>query len=162
MMTDFRRKDNYSDRVIKRIQTIKNNHEDILFIPNKDCIKAYYKGLVLFERITDRCENLAKRCKEQSWDKKQDAILREIGNGMPQDRERRTQQVIALHNMSFEKNKYSVCGFETTISKRDVKIPKKPEIDLVILRPSDNPKERSILLVEYKCKGVPCLKGNRI
>ncbi len=29
MMTDFRRKDNYSDRVIKRIQTIKNNHEDI-------------------------------------------------------------------------------------------------------------------------------------
>ena len=163
-MADFSRKDNYSDRVIKRIRDIKKNHGDILFVPNKDCIKAYYKGLVLFEKITDNCENLAKKCEDQSWDKNHDAILREIGSGMPRDKERRTQQIIALRNMSFERNKYSVCGFETTISTKDVKIPGKagaPEIDMVILRPSDNPKERSIILVEYKCKGSSMLEGKQ-
>lgn len=163
-MADFRRKDNYSDRLIKRIRSIKNDHEDILFVPNKDCIKAYYKGLVLFEKITDKCENLVKWCPVRGWDENQNEVLREIGKGMPADKERRTQQIIALQNMSFEKNKYSVCGFETAISTLDVTIPGKkgaPEIDLVILRPSENPKERSILFVEYKCKGSSMLKGSQ-
>ena len=150
---EFRRKDDYKDEVIAWIKCLKERHEDILFIPNTDCIKGYYKGLVLYEKITDRCRNLVRRCS----DKPLDEAIKVVGEGMPKDRERRTQQIIALNNMTFDKDRYSVCGFETTVSQKDVRIPKKPEIDLVII----NPSIKSMLLVEYKCKGESMLYGEQ-
>ena len=159
-MADFKRKDNYNDKTIKRIKDIRKKHKDILFMPNKDCVKGYYNGLVVFEKITDRCENLVKRSPYADWDKHQKEIRREIRNGMPRDKERKTQQMIAQNNMSFAENDYSVCGFETVISKKDLHIEGKkggPEIDLVAIRPD----KKSILLIEYKCKGSSMLKGNQ-
>ena len=137
----FKRKDNYSEKVLQRVRTIaafngdKGVGEGILFIPNKDCIKGYYKGLELFEKITDRCEKLNKRSPETVWDDHQDIILKVIGDGLHQDRERITQQIIALNNMTFSDDHYSVCGFETAISTLDVNVPGKkgaPEIDLAV------------------------------
>ena len=121
-MADFRRKDDYNDKTIKRIKDISEKHNDILFVPNKDCVKGYYNGLVVFEKITDRCENLVKRSPYADWDKHQDEILHEIEKGMPRDRERKTQQIIAQNNMTFAENDYSVCGFETAISTNDLHI----------------------------------------
>lgn len=150
---EFRRKDDYKDEVIAWIKCLKERHEDILFIPNTDCIKSYYKGLVLYEKITDRCRNLVRRCS----DKPLDEAIKVVGEGMPRDKERRTQQIIALNNMTFDKDRYSVCGFETTVSQKDVEISKKPEMDLVVI----NPSKKSMLLVEYKCKGESMLNGEQ-
>ena len=36
----FRRKNDYKDDVIAWIKSLKKKHEDILFIPNTDCIKS--------------------------------------------------------------------------------------------------------------------------
>ena len=62
---EFRRKDDYKDEVIAWIKCLKERHEDILFIPNTDCIKGYYKGLVLYEKITERCRKLVRRCSDK-------------------------------------------------------------------------------------------------
>ena len=118
---EFRRKDDYKDEIIAWIKCLKERHEDILFIPNTDCIKSYYKGLVLYEKITDRCKNLVRRCSGMPLDE----AIKVVGEGMPRDKERRTQQIIALNNMTFDKDRYSVCGFETTVSQKDVEISKK-------------------------------------
>ena len=153
---EFKRKNNYQDKVIGWIKSKLQSHNDILFIPNEECIKGYYKGLVLFEKITDRCQNLVKRCSKMNLDE----AVNEVGCGMPRDRERRTQQIIALNNMSFDNSRYSVCGFETTVSQNDVQIPGKkgnPEMDLVVINPSG----KKMLLVEYKCKGASMLKGRQ-
>ncbi len=163
-MCEFKRKNNYKQETIEKIICEKNKHNDILFIPNKDCVKGYYRGLVLFEKITDNCWNLVKRCKKEWTDDNESKILDEIGKGMPKDKERRTQQIIALNNMSFSKGRYSVCGFETTISTHDIYIENKkggPEIDLVVVKPATKSEEGHILFVEYKCKGESMLKGNQ-
>lgn len=154
----FRRKDDYHDEIIKWIKNLKQNesHKDILFIPNEKCIKGYYKGLVLYEKITDRCRKLVQRCSKMQLDE----AMEKVSRGMPRDKERRTQQIIALKNMSYDNNRYSVCGFETTVSQKDVQIPDKkgnPEMDLVVI----NPHEKTMLLVEYKCKGESMLNGNQ-
>jgi len=153
---EFKRKNNYQDEVIDWIKCKRQSHSEILFIPNENCIKGYYKGLVLFEKITDRCQNLVQRCSKMSLDE----AVNELGHGMPRDRERRTQQIIALNNMTFDNSRYSVCGFETTVSQNDVKIPGKkgnPEMDLVVI----NPSKKKMLLIEYKCKGPSMLKGRQ-
>ena len=153
---EFKRKNNYQDKVIDWIKSKRQSHNGILFIPNEGCIKGYYKGLVLFEKITDRCQNLVKRCSNMNLDE----AVSEVGCGMPRDRERRTQQIIALNNMSFDNSRYSVCGFETTVSQNDVQIPDKkgnPEMDLIVI----NPSKKKMLLVEYKCKGASMLKGKQ-
>ena len=71
-----------------------------------------------------------------------------LNYGMPRDQERKTSQIIALNNMTFEDDKYSVCGWETTIGKKDSGADTKPEIDLVVVNPSKN----EMILVEYKCQ----------
>lgn len=77
---------------------------------------------------------------------------------MCNDRERRSSQIIALDNMSYKYDRYSVCGWETTIPLHDVyDIGKQgaPEIDMVLV----NPAEKTIMLVEYKCLGTSMLEG---
>lgn len=80
-------------------------------------------------------------------------ILPCIGAGLPSDKERASQQVIALNN-SFrfdedlgEVEQYWVCGFEAAIPEQYFPNLKKPEIDLVAV----NPYKKEILLIEYKC-----------
>lgn len=86
-----------------------------------------------------------------------EGIQKRIARGMPVDKERMTSQKIAMDNMTFEEDKFSVCGWKTTLGEKDIRVPrpddenkyKKPEIDLVMV----NPLKREMILVEYKCKG---------
>ena len=138
-------------------------------MPNKDCLKGYYNGLVLIDRLTDRSfnfieseetiSNLIRKVddkykptlidysdsvKHQDYDTKISFFDKTKNDWfdilcLPRDRERRTQQIIALNNMTFDDSRYSVCGFETTVSQNDVQIPGKkgnPKIDLVVINPS--------------------------
>ena len=81
---EFKRKNNYQNEVIDWIKSKRQSHSEILFIPNENCIKGYYKGLVLFEKITDRCQNLVQRCSKMSLDE----AVNELGHGMPRDRDK--------------------------------------------------------------------------
>ena len=55
-MVTFKRKDNYNDDFLK----IANDFLEagILIVPNKDCLKGYYNGLVLIKRLAERSFNL--------------------------------------------------------------------------------------------------------
>lgn len=92
-------------------------------------------------------------------------IIKLVGLGMVNDKERMSSQKIALHNMSFEDDRYSVCGWETTIPKEYILLSgnrdtesknKKPEIDLVVV----NPSKKEMILVEYKCNRESMLGNN--
>ena len=85
---------------------------------------------------------------------------------MPNDKERASQQVIALNNIrediSSMDNSYFVCGFEAAIpedyfkNKEDIS---KPEIDLIAV----NIEKKEILLIEHKCQyGALLGKGKNI
>lgn len=183
-MAAFKRKDNYNDDLLK----IANDFLEagILIVPNKDCLKGYYNGLVLINRLTERSFNLIgdekainnyidkdeikkndklknllsdfksiRKNKDFDFEKKITSFKKNIEEwfeilnyGMPRDQERKTSQIIALNNMTFEDDKYSVCGWETTIGKNDSGVDVKPEIDLVVV----NPSKKEMILVEYKCQ----------
>ena len=186
----FKRKDNYTDALLKKANEYLK--AGILIVPNKDCLKGYYNGLVLIDRLTDRSFNFTEsketisnlirkvddkykptlidysdNVKHQDYDTKISFFDKTKNDwfdilkyGIPKDKKRRTQQVIALNNMTFDDSRYSVCGFETTVSQNDVQIPGKkgnPKIDLVVI----NPSKKKMLLVEYKCKGASMLKGKQ-
>lgn len=183
-MAAFKRKDNYNDDLLK----IANDFLEagILIVPNKDCLKGYYNGLVLINRLTERSFNLIgdekainnyidkdeikkndklknllsdfksiRKNKDFDFEKKITSFKKNIEEwfeilnyGMPRDQERKTSPIIALNNMTFEDDKYSVCGWETTIGKNDSGADVKPEIDLVVV----NPSKKEMILVEYKCQ----------
>lgn len=94
-------------------------------------------------------------------------IIRLVGFGMKRDKERMSSQKISLYNMTFDDDKYSVCGWETAIPEEYALIPsrnkkakrpyKTPEIDLVVV----NPSKKEMIWVEYKCKGKTMLNGNQ-
>lgn len=192
-MVTFKRKDNYNDDFLK----IANDFLEagILIVPNKDCLKGYYNGLVLIKRLAERSFNLIgdekaidnyinkdeikkndklknllsdfksiRKNKDFDFEKKITSFKSNINEwfeilnyGMPRDIERKSSQIIALNNMTFEDDKYSVCGWEATIGKDDSGIGKKPEIDLVVV----NPSKKVLILVEYKCKVNSMLKGEQ-
>ena len=183
-MTTFRRKDNYNDDFLKKANDFLE--DGILIVPNKDCLKGYYNGLVLINRLAERSFNLIgdekainnyidkdeikkndklknllsdyksiRNNKDFVFEKKITSFKKNIDEwfeilnyGMPSDQERKTSQIIALNNMTFEDDKYSVCGWETTIGKNDSGADVKPEIDLVLV----NPSKKEMILVEYKCQ----------
>ena len=187
-MVKFQRKDNYTDKILKKANEYLK--AGILIVPNKDCLKGYYNGLVIIDRLTDRSfnfieseetiSNLIRKVddkykptlidysdsvKHQDNDTKISFFDKTKNDWfdilcLPRDRERRTLQIIALNNMTFDDSRYSVCGFETTVSQKDVQVPGKkgnPKIDLVVI----NPSKKKMLLVEYKCKGPSMLKGRQ-
>ena len=183
-MAAFKRKDNYNDDFLKKANELLE--AGILIVPNKDCLKGYYNGLVLINRLAERSFNLIgdekainnyinkdeikkndklknllsgyksiRNNKEFDFEKKITSFKKNIEEwfeilnyGMPRDQERKTSQIIALNNMTFEDDKYSVCGWETTIGKEDSGTDTKPEIDLVVV----NPSKKEMILVEYKCQ----------
>lgn len=185
-MLSFKRKNDYSDNVLK--DALHLMEAGVLVVPNKNCIKAYSKGLVLIDKLTERSfgiignesiksykekhtqegdglyELLEYICGKRSRKEKRncffdniDKFVEIVSRGMPADKERMTSQKIAMDNMTFEDDKFSVCGWETTLGEKDIRVPKaddekkykKPEIDLVLV----NPSKREMILVEYKCKG---------
>lgn len=144
-MFSFSRKTDYSETVLK--DALRLMEAGVLVVPDKNCIKAYSKGLVVIDKLTERnhfFDNIEK-------------FTEIISRGMPADKERMTLQKIAMANMTFDEDKFSVCGWKTALGEMDIRVPrlddekkyKKPEIDLVMV----NPSKREMILVEYKCKG---------
>ena len=72
-------------------------------------------------------------------------VLEGVEKGLSRDYERHTEQKIVLNNSSFDVDKYSVCGMETTVTDID---DKDSEADMVVFCPAD----KRILIVEYKCR----------
>ena len=181
-MAKFQRRDNYEDDFLKKVNAFLK--AGILVVPNKDCLKGYFNGLVLIDRLTERSFNLIgsenainnyilkeeinkndrlkailadyrDNIKNKDYDTKlrffdetKNDWFEILKYGMQRDKERKSSQKIALSNMTFEDENYSVCGWETTIGKDDSNLNKKPEIDLVVV----NPSQKEMILVEYKCK----------
>lgn len=185
-MFSFSRKNDYSQKVLR--DALRLMEAGVLVVPNKNCIKAYSKGLVLIDKLTERSfgiigkesiksykenhtqmgdglyEALEYISRKLSREEKRNyffdniqMFIEIVSRGMPADKERMTSQKIAMDNMTFDEDKYSVCGWETALGEMDIRVPrhdnekkyKKPEIDLVMV----NPSKREMILVEYKCKG---------
>lgn len=195
---DFKRKDDYTKDTIHYLQTILKYEKQlkteekidadngILIMPNADCIKVYYKGKTLIDKLTNaefklfptsydkyfKTENeelilTNLRKKEKNQDKIESlkeyflqnlaVILNCIKQAHARQKEREYQSLIALNHMTFQKEKYSVCGFETAISSMYFDNETKPEIDLVVFSPNEN----KFVLVEYKCKKDSLLKSKQ-
>ncbi|MCR4896423.1 MAG: hypothetical protein K5891_06565 [Lachnospiraceae bacterium] len=76
-----------------------------------------------------------------------------IREGLKRDKERKSEQVIALRHQTFLPGDYSICDMEAAIPKGDLKGTtrgegKQAEIDLIAICPE----KKSILLIEYKCQ----------
>lgn len=150
-----------------------------LVIPSTDSLIFYYQGKLFlsidqngnwkkkfetkyyrkhFEEYGEIGEHILKCLEEKPEDIEQiyednlDIILDCIAKGLPQDKERASQQIIALNNIrkniSSMDNSYFVCGFEAAIPEDYFSDNKKPEIDLIAV----NIEKKEILLIEYKCQ----------
>ena len=89
---------------------------------------------------------------ENDWDNLK-IILKGVSKAQFGTVERRTQHFITNNNINFNKDVYSVCGFETKIG-RNVCDGKSPKIDLVLFCPKKN----SFILLEFKCKDGSVIK----
>ena len=170
---EFIRKTDYKNEVLFEIKELWDKYDDLLIVPNDKCFKGYIKGITFIDKITESSFNLTNCNSEKQSDRRLNKKLfsdnyseytKEFLTKMPEDRERRTSQVIAIDNRKFEMGTFSVCGWETVISQNDVYIEGKngnPEIDMVIVKPSNVPSENRIIFVEYKCCGDSMLKGNQ-
>lgn len=192
-MGKFKRKNNYSNETIKEVKELID--AGILMIPGSNEFKGYEKGLVIISKLTDSVLNIIGDEKsiinyQERYLSKGDGLyeiledlkkgpkdkkiffndnkekLREIvQKGMSNDRERLTSQIISLNNMSFDDDKYSVCGWEVSFPQNYLILPKKdstdklkkPEIDIIVV----NPDRKEMILVEYKCKGDSMIKGDQ-
>lgn len=135
---------------------------------DKQSIKSYQnnhlrKGDGLYEMLD---EYLTKRVNHRMFfENNREKIRSVVRMGMPSDRERASSQIISLTNMSFDDDKYSVCGWEVAFPRKYIAIPKgtslselkKPEIDLVLV----NPSKKEMILVEYKCNGDSMTGSNQ-
>ena len=54
-MVQFQRKDNYTDALLNKANEFLK--AGILIVPNTDCLKGYYNGIVLIDRLTDQSFN---------------------------------------------------------------------------------------------------------
>ena len=159
---EFVRKFNYRDETIKKAKDAVKGGK-LLAVPQSNFIRVYCYGINMIDKITDKSFKLSDNVANGFTIKDKNDIISSFNNKMPKDKERKSSQIIALNNMSFDDDKYSVCGWECTIPSGDVKIKnskgnnKKPEIDLVAVCPD----KKEILLIEYKCNGKSMLKGNQ-
>ena len=159
---EFLRKFNYRDETIKKAKDAVKGGK-LLAVPQSNFIRVYCNGINMIDKITDKSFKLSDNVANGFTIKDKKDIISSFNNKMPKDKERKSSQIIALNNMSFDDDKYSVCGWECTIPSDDVKIKnskgnnKKPEIDLVAVCPD----KKEILLIEYKCNGKSMLKGNQ-
>lgn len=172
---NFIRKDDYSDDTIKDVRALikagKGLKKYILAIPGTDGIICYYGGLPFVtindsgwnkfstdyddyftnREILNKIHSNYKKFLLDSGDKYKNLsdVLDAINKGQPRDHERHTQQEIACNNLSFSKDKYSICGFETAFPKKYIPtISTKPEVDLVAFCPD----EKRMILIEFKCR----------
>lgn len=165
-MSNFSRKYDYKDEFYNELFEIHKKYKDILFVANESYVKGYYNGLVLFSRfgvntinfvdneklksiLTDynNIGNAGKRTEKVKWILgNTESIQNMMKDWMPRDKERKSSQRIALKNMTFDNDKFSVCGWETTIPNSVIG-DKKPEIDIVIVKPETH----EMFFIEYKC-----------
>lgn len=159
-------------------------NEDILAMPGTDALRLYYEGKPIssieggvWHKFRDSYDKyIRKQLDEDSlfWSADENkkeyyfdpeiiaGIKRGISEGLSIDKERKSEQVIALNHQTFESDKYSVCDMETAIPKGDLKGTtrgegKQAEIDLVAICPE----KKSILLIEYKCQQSAVTAGVR-
>lgn len=155
------------------------NNEGVLLIPKADGIIGYWDGKPLVTIGSQKLRSFSKKnYKEhleivnqdeandfwkifeseplQAYKKYIPNIKKAIERGLSNDKERASQQIIAENHKVDSLNNYSVCDFESAVSKlyfNDAKI--KPEIDLIAI----NPKSMKIILIEYKCQINTLLSG---
>lgn len=175
----FSRKVDYNSEMIEKVKTLIKASNDIecpiLAIPGVDCIYCYYAGYSFVE-ISDRVKFVLGKGYEQYFDdetweamhknydeflfnsdenwKNLRTVLKGVERSQPRDYERHTQHEIAIRNIKYDNNSYSVCGFETAIPEHYFNKEKKPEADLVVICPA----EHRIVLVEFKCR-ISSLSG---
>lgn len=137
----------------------------LLPIPNQDGIICYYEGKPIvqigeagwnvfgkgynqyFE--TETVKEIRKEKNFEIYTKYSKEIRQAIGKGLPNDKERCSEQYIANRALcDFKKDGYVICGMETSIPKHLIDGKTKPEIDMVAI----HPEQRKILLIEYKCQ----------
>lgn len=161
----FVRKDDYSDEVINSVKELikaaNTINRPIIVVPSVDCIICYYGGLpfvYIAENEWGRYSDAYNKYINLEYENYKDALLDSTDNwknlrtvlegvekGLSRDYERHTEQKIVLNNSSFDVDKYSVCGMETTVTDID---DKDSEVDMVVFCPAD----KRILIVEYKCR----------
>lgn len=162
------------------IRSLLQENDDILVIPGAEVLHIYYDGKPIGTAknsswgkypydynkyfTNSGCMELknlhdevvkSKNKKSIYLDKNKLSLIKKgIDKGLARDKERKSQQIIALasEHQTFDENKYSICGMETTIPKEMLvgtnrRGGKQVEIDLVALCPQ----KREILLIEYKC-----------
>jgi len=154
---EFVRKMDYMDSTIKTVRDIISGG-DFLAVPNKDSIIVYCNGVVFGNIENDEFKfsgNVADEHRNFSeFAKNRKNIIGSYKSKMSKEKERKSSQIIALNNMSFDDDRYSVCGWECTINSTDIALGgKAPEIDMVAVCP----KKKEIILIEYKCKGSSML-----
>ncbi len=185
-MFDFKRKKNYPESVLreanclmeagllvipnkdcfkvycKGLVIIEKLTKQCFNIIGKKSIKSYKKnhtqeGDGLYELLEDINKQTTREEHKKLFFDNIEKFIEIVNRGMPADKERMSSQKIAINNMTFADDKFSVCGWETAIGEGDILVPKednenelkKPEIDLVVV----NPSKREMILVEYKCNG---------
>ena len=154
----------------KGLVIIEKLNEQCFSIIGESSIESYKRnhtkvGDGLYELLEDISKKKTREESKTFFFENIEKFIEIVNRGMPKDKERMSSQKIALQNMTFEDDKFSVCGWETTLGKKDILIHKdddekklkKPEIDLVVV----NPSKREMILVEYKCKGESMIEGEQ-
>lgn len=173
---EFKRStENYglTDDVKKDVKDFLDANEKIVAIPGTECLWFYYDGKPIgsvkkgqWKKFSSsyndavREKGLTEDFFKKQYDRRdyylnpslvkiiKDAFVDKFKNQI----ERKSQQVIVLNHQSFEPDKFSICGMETTIPEKDLERTtrgngKQVEIDMVAIRPA----KQEILLIEYKC-----------
>lgn len=157
-----------SDNVKKFLEA----NKDIVAIPGTECLEFYYDGKPIGSVKNGQWEKFSSSYNDavrekglpEDFFKKQDdyknyylkpSMVKIIKKGFNEkfknQKERKAQQLIVINHQSFEPDKFSICGMETTIPEKDLEKTtrggKQVEIDMVAICPA----KQEILLIEYKC-----------
>lgn len=159
-------------KVSDNVKEFLKANEDIVAIPGKECLEFYYDGKPIGSVKNGQWKKFSSSYNDavrekglpEDFFKKQDdyknyylkpSIVKNIKKGFDKkfknQKERKAQQLIIINHQSFEPDKFSICGMETTIPKKDLEKTtrgeKQVEIDMVAICPA----KQEILLIEYKC-----------
>lgn len=155
------------------IKIFLNANTDIAAIPGTECLWFYYDGKPIgsvkngqWKKFSSSYNDAVreKGLTEDFFKKQHDRrdyylnpslveIIKDaFDDKFKNQKERKSQQVIVLNHQSFEPDKFSICGMETTIPEKDLERTtrrngKQVEIDMVAICPA----KQEILLIEYKC-----------
>ena len=181
---EFKRNtDNYINQMDDVRKFLKNN-PDIVAVPGTDSLRLYFEGKQLlfvkdgkWKKYSKGYDDYIKKYVKDDnlfWKKGKEkkecfldpetlkGIKAGFCEGLAIDKERKSEQLIAMKYQSYKPDRYSVCDMEATIPKGDLKGTtrgegKQAEIDLIAICPE----KKSILLIEYKCQQPAITSGVR-